>query len=65
MSLNVKEEVWTGKINVGINIWIFEEMELFEISKGESIARKEIYKRLLEQSVFRDLVQKSIIFRNR
>lgn len=47
-NLNLRKEVWTSKMNLGIiNIWmIFEDMGAFVITKEKSVAREETYKKI-------------------
>lgn len=47
-NLNLRKEVWTSKMNLGIiNIWmIFEDMGTFVITKEKSVAREETYKKI-------------------
>lgn len=59
MSLNLMEEVWTGKINLSIiKIWlIFEDMGLFEMTGRKNVAGERIYKRFLEMGCLGGLVR--------
>lgn len=52
------EEVWTGKINLSIKIWmIFEDMGLFEMTRRKNVAGEKIYKRFLEMGCLGGLVR--------